>query len=90
MSIYEEGRAAFRAQVSVEHARHWPTARREHWQRGWSDARAEAVHRDAQSHPAACCPAAGTTDARPGYAGDREQDRTLPGDVSPNWRSGQR
>ncbi|MDO9488849.1 MAG: hypothetical protein Q7J32_10785 [Sphingomonadaceae bacterium] len=39
MSFYEQGRAAYRARVSLEHARHWPTARRENWQRGWLDAK---------------------------------------------------
>ncbi|MFC3711331.1 hypothetical protein ACFOMD_02035 [Sphingoaurantiacus capsulatus] len=42
MSVYEEGRAAFRAQVPIDFARHWPTARRERWQQGWTDARLEA------------------------------------------------
>jgi len=50
MSVYEQGRAAYRARISLEHARHWPTARRESWQRGWLDAQREA-QRDAEYRP---------------------------------------
>lgn len=41
MSLYEEGRAAFRADISLNHARHWPPARRELWSQGWLDAAVE-------------------------------------------------
>ena len=38
MSVYEQGRVAFHAEVPAEHCRHWPAARREDWLRGWKAA----------------------------------------------------
>ncbi|MDO9489471.1 MAG: hypothetical protein Q7J32_13940 [Sphingomonadaceae bacterium] len=43
MSIYEEGGAAFFAQVPTDRVRHWPEARRESWLRGWNNARVKAA-----------------------------------------------
>ena len=43
MSVYQEGGAAFFAQIPTDRARHWPTTRRDDWLRGWHDARAKAA-----------------------------------------------
>ncbi|WP_425103965.1 hypothetical protein [Ancylobacter sp.] len=43
MTAYQEGGAAYFAQVPTEHVRHWPTARRESWLRGREDARTKAA-----------------------------------------------
>jgi hypothetical protein len=42
MTAYQEGGAAFFAQVPTDHVRHWPAARRENWLRGWQEARLKA------------------------------------------------
>lgn len=42
MSAYQTGRKAYRDQLPADHARHWPTASREEWERGWREAQLES------------------------------------------------
>lgn len=61
MSIYLDGWNAYRSSIPNTHARHWPTARREMWEKGWSDAQAED---GAGTRPSAARPHAGDIGAR--------------------------